>query len=55
MKYSPYVSPCNYQGEKSVFVNGKLYDLEPLAYKFMGNFARDNNLQLIEGCEAPHE
>lgn len=55
MKYSPYVSPCNYQGEKSVFINGKLQDLEPLAYKFMGNFARDNNLQLIEGCEAPND
>lgn len=54
MKYSPYISPCSHEGEKSVFVDGRLYDLEPLAYKFMGNFARDNNLQLIEGCERPH-
>lgn len=53
MKYSPYVGPCTHSGEKSVFVDGKLYDLEPLAYKFMINFARDNNLQLLEGADRP--
>jgi len=47
MKYSPYVGPGDYNGEKAVvLVDARLYDVEPLAYKFMVNFANDNNLQI---------
>lgn len=53
MKYSPYVGPCTSSGEKAVFVDGVLYEIEPLAYRFLRNFAADNELQLIEGCQRP--
>ncbi|EXI85260.1 MAG: hypothetical protein AW11_03583 [Candidatus Accumulibacter regalis] len=49
MKYSPYVGPRSYKGEKAVFVDGRLYEVEPMAYRFVLNFAQDNDLQLIEG------
>ena len=46
MKYSPYVRPgCTLTGVSTVVVDGKLHAIEPLAYKFLGNFAKDNNLQ----------
>ena len=47
MRYSPYVGPRTYQGEKAVFVDGRLYKIEPMAYRFVHNFATDNDLQLI--------
>ena len=47
MTYSPYVRPgCTLQGDKSVVVDGRLHDVEPLAYKFLVNFAEDNNLKV---------
>jgi hypothetical protein len=49
MKYSPYVGPGDYNGEKAVFVDGRLYEIEPMAYRFVLNFAQDNDLQIIEG------
>ena len=47
MTYSPYVSPGLSDGEKAVFVDGQLYDAEPMAYRFVLNFAQDNDLKLI--------
>ena len=49
MKYSPFVSPGHVSDAKAVFVDGDLYDADPMAYRFVLNFAVDNNLQLIEG------
>ena len=49
LKYSPYVTPGHYKGEKVVFIDGRLYDAEPKAYRFALNFAKDNNLQLVKG------
>jgi hypothetical protein len=47
MMYSPYVRPgCTLKGEKTVLVDARLYDIEPLAYKFLINFANDNMLQM---------
>lgn len=50
MKYSRYVSPGHHTGEKAVFVDGQLYEIEPMVYRFVLNFAQDNELQLIEGA-----
>ena len=33
-------------GAKTVRVDARLYDIEPLAYHFLLNFAKDNDLQL---------
>lgn len=52
MTYSPYVSPCTYNGEKSVLIDGDLDRIEPMAYKFMYNFASDNDLQIVEQTAA---
>jgi hypothetical protein len=46
MAYSPYVQPGTYEGYKSVFVNADLYTTEPMAYKFLVNFAKDNQLKV---------
>ncbi len=47
MRYSPYVRPgCWITGEKCVFVDARLYELEPLAYNFLMHFARDNDLKV---------
>ena len=32
-----------------MFVDGKLGEVEPMAYRFMLNFAQDNDLQIIDG------
>ena len=49
MKYSPYVGPGDFNGEKAVFVDGRLGEVEPMAYRFMLNFAQDNDLQIVDG------
>ncbi len=47
MTYSPYVRPgCTLEGYPNVVVDARLHDIEPLAYKFLTNFAKDNNLKV---------
>jgi hypothetical protein len=50
--YSPYVRPAMRNGVKAVLVAKALKDLEPLAFHFVLNFAKDNDLQVIEGGPA---
>jgi hypothetical protein len=40
----PYVRPGLHLGEKCVYVAARLYELEPMAYNFLGSFAKDNEL-----------
>ena len=51
--YSPYCVPRMINGVKYVIVNEALKDLEPMAWDFVMNFARDNNLQVVEACLMP--
>ena len=51
--YSPYCVPNVIDGIKCVVVNEALKDLEPMAWDFVMNFARDNELQVIEACLLP--
>ncbi len=53
LQYSPYVRPTMLDGVKSVVVNADLREIEPLAYHFVINFAKDNDLQVIEACVVP--
>ncbi len=46
MTYSPYVQPSDRHGDKCVFVDGRIHDVEPMAYTFLVNFARDNDLKV---------
>lgn len=43
--YSPYVVPRLIDGVRCVVVDPRLRDLEPLAWKFVCGFAKDNDLQ----------
>ncbi len=51
--YSPYCVPRVINGVKCVIVSGKLRDAEPMAWDFVMNFARDNQLQVTEACLLP--
>jgi hypothetical protein len=54
MQYSPYVSPGDYNGEKAVYVDGVLREVEPTAYAFLLDFAQDNDLQIVNSvCPVP--
>jgi hypothetical protein len=49
MAYSPYCYPISTGGIKCVVVDARLKEIEPMAYNFLLNFARDNELQLHYG------
>jgi Protein of unknown function (DUF3579) len=51
--YSPYCVPTVVGEVKCVIVNEALKDLEPMAWDFVMNFARDNGLQMGEVCIVP--
>ena len=51
--YSPYCVPRVISGVKCVIVNQALRDAEPMAWDFVMNFARDNKLQVVDGCSFP--
>lgn len=53
IRYSPYCVPRVIEGIKCVIVNEALRDLEPMAWDFVMNFARDNELQVVEACLLP--
>jgi len=45
--YSPYCMPRVVDGVKCVIVSEALESIEPMAWDFVMNFARDNELQLV--------
>jgi hypothetical protein len=45
LSYSPYSVPTVIDGVRCVVVDERLRSLEPLAWKFVHDFARDNQLQ----------
>lgn len=49
LEYSPYVQPVNSGGVKCVVVSKALQDIEPMAYNFLLNFAKDNELEVRPG------
>jgi hypothetical protein len=53
LKYSPYVRPTLLNGVKAVVVHEDLRAIEPLAYHFVLDFAKDNNLQVVDACLLP--
>lgn len=48
--YSPLCVPRVVAGVKCVIVSEALKGVEPMAWDFVMNFARDNDLQLAEAC-----
>lgn len=51
--YSPYCVPRVINGVKCVIVNESLREVEIMAWDFVMNFARDNDLQVAEACLLP--
>lgn len=51
--YSPWCVPTVVNGVKCVVVNRAIQTAEPLAWEFVMNFARDNNLVVTEACFLP--
>ena len=51
--YSPYCFPKVIEGVKCVIVSQELRAAEPMAWDFVMNFARDNELQVFEACLLP--
>lgn len=48
IRYSPYCVPRVIDNVKCVLVNEALRDIEPMAWDFVMNFAKDNELQVVE-------
>ncbi|AVO40198.1 DUF3579 domain-containing protein [Simplicispira suum] len=53
LRYSPWCIPKVINGVKCVVVYPALRDYEPMAWDFVMNFARDNDLQVAEACLLP--
>ena len=55
--YSPWCVPTTLDGTKCVVVHVDLREAEPMAFDFVMNFARDNDLQTVQACllPTPHE
>lgn len=53
LKYSLYVRPMLLGDIKCVVVDQRLRDTEPMAFDFVMNFAKDNDLQVSEACLLP--
>jgi len=53
LTYSPWCVPTLVGGIKCVVVNAKLRAAEPMAWEFALNFAKDNDLLVVEACVIP--
>jgi hypothetical protein len=51
MQYSIYVRPTIVGDFKAVILDSRLRDIEPLAFDFVLNFAKDNDLVVATECE----
>ncbi len=51
--YSPYCVPQTVDGVRCVLVSEALKGIEPMAWDFVMNFARDNGLPVSEVCMLP--
>lgn len=49
MQYSPYVHPVTASGIRCVVVDKRLEVVEPMAYRFLLSFAKDNALNVRDG------
>jgi hypothetical protein len=49
MQYSPFVHPVTANGVRCVVVDVRLEEVEPMAYRFLISFAKDNELKTRDG------
>ncbi|MGN6669325.1 MAG: DUF3579 domain-containing protein, partial [Trinickia sp.] len=55
LQYSQYVRPTLLGDLKCVILDSRLRELEPMAFDFVMNFAKDNDHVDTEACELPDE
>ena len=55
MRYSPFVRPMMLDGVRCVVVEPSLQDAEPRAYRFLLDFAKDNELVVIDPSQPASE
>lgn len=55
INYSPFLQPIFCQGVRAVVIDLQLRDLEPAAFEFLMDFARDNELKVRPGRCQPRE
>jgi hypothetical protein len=53
LSYSPWCVPTTLGNVKCVIVHRDMEEAEPMAWDFCINFARDNDLQVVEACLLP--
>lgn len=53
LTYSPWCIPQVINGIKCVVVHRDLRDFDVMAWDFVMNFARDNDLQVVDACLLP--
>jgi hypothetical protein len=53
LQYSPLVRPIMINGVRAVVVSETLREIEPMAYNFVVEFAKDNKLQVVDACLVP--
>ncbi|RQH09936.1 DUF3579 domain-containing protein [Paraburkholderia dinghuensis] len=53
LRYSLYVRPTMIGDLKCVVLDSRLKEVEPMAFNFVLNFAKDNDLVVTEACELP--
>ena len=53
LSYSPWCIPTTLGSVKCVIVHHDMRDAEPMAWDVCMNFARDNDLQVVEACLLP--
>ena len=53
LNYSPWCTPSQYEGVGCVVVHPALREAEPMAWDFVVNFAKDNNLKVLHGAPLP--
>ncbi|MDO8695144.1 MAG: DUF3579 domain-containing protein [Sheuella sp.] len=49
ISYSPYAIPTSIDNVRAVLIDERLRDIEPLAWKFVHDFAQDNKLKTSFG------
>ena len=50
LSYSPYAIPTSIESVRAVVVDERLREVEPLAWKFVHDFAQDNKLKTSFGA-----
>ncbi len=49
--YSPFAMPIILNGEQFALISEELKTIEPKAFDFIMNFAKDNDLPILQACE----